>query len=96
MNQKISLFMLFTLLTLLACNKKNPITHPNDNNNQPDNGQVYKIVFYSDREVPGQYQIYTMDSNQENLLRLTNDASTYLHPQFSPDGTSILLSLIHI
>ncbi len=45
------------------------------------------IVFESNRD--GNYGIYVMDANGDNLRNLTNDNSRDGHPSWSPDGRSI-------
>ncbi len=51
-------------------------------------GGSSKIVFTSNRD--GQAQIYSMDANGGNLLRLTNNGSNDEHPRWSPNGNKIL------
>lgn len=46
-----------------------------------------KIVFVSDRD--GQVDLYTMDADGGNPLRLTNTPAREIAPKFSPDGTRI-------
>lgn len=45
------------------------------------------IAFDSDRD--GNLEIYTMDSNGENLVNLTNDPADDWNPDWSPDGSQI-------
>lgn len=45
------------------------------------------IAFDSDRD--GNLEIYTMDSNGENLVNLTNDPANDWNPDWSPDGSQI-------
>jgi dipeptidyl aminopeptidase/acylaminoacyl peptidase len=45
------------------------------------------IAFDSDRD--GNLEIYTMDSNGENLVNLTNDPANDWNPDWSPDGNQI-------
>jgi YD repeat-containing protein len=47
-----------------------------------------RIVFTSNRD--GQAQIYSMDTNGGNLIRLTNNTSNDDHPRWSPNGSKIL------
>lgn len=47
-----------------------------------------RIVFTSNRD--GQAQLYSMDANGGNLIRLTNNGSNDDHPRWSPNGTRIL------
>ena len=46
-----------------------------------------KIVFFSDRD--GNYEIYAVDADGSNVVRLTNESSDDLEPVWSPDGTRI-------
>ncbi len=46
-----------------------------------------KIVFYSERD--GNAEIYVMDPDGTNLVRLTRNASNEFCPDWSPDGTQI-------
>jgi len=46
-----------------------------------------KIAFYSDRD--GNLEIYVMDADGGNPLRLTNDPGMDMDPAWSPDGTKI-------
>ena len=45
------------------------------------------IAFDSDRE--GNFEIYVMDSNGENLVKLTNEPADDWNPNWSPDGSQI-------
>lgn len=45
------------------------------------------IAFDSDRD--GNLEIFTMDSNGENLVNLTNDPADDWNPDWSPDGSQI-------
>ncbi len=45
------------------------------------------IAFDSNRD--GNLEIYTMDSNRENLVNLTNDPADDWNPDWSPDGSQI-------
>jgi len=47
-----------------------------------------RIVFTSNRD--GVTQIYSMDANGGNLIRLTDNGSNDDHPRWSPNGTKIL------
>ena len=59
------------------------------NNVSPDiNADATKITFFSDRD--GNYEIYIMNENGENLQRVTSNPADDLNPVFSPDGTKIL------
>ncbi|HEV2826383.1 MAG TPA: PKD domain-containing protein, partial [Pyrinomonadaceae bacterium] len=53
----------------------------------PQSGST-RIVFTSNRD--GRAQIYSMDANGSNLIRLTNNGSNDDHPRWSPNGTKIL------
>jgi Tol biopolymer transport system component len=48
-----------------------------------------KIAFASDRDTPGQPQIYVMRADGSHATRLTNDTGVDSDPQWSPDGTHI-------
>jgi Tol biopolymer transport system component len=55
---------------------------------QPSSCQPrYKIVFVSARD--GNSEIYTVNTDATQLVRLTEDASVDEHPAWSPDGTRI-------
>jgi len=47
-----------------------------------------KIAFVSDRD--GSKEIYVMDSDGESQTRITKGASLALHPDWAPDGSSIV------
>ena len=58
------------------------------NNGFPDfSPDARQIVFRSGRD--GNHEIYVMDTDGNNLRRLTNDDATDTMPAFSPDGTRI-------
>ena len=61
--------------------------HPNIS---PDGKQ---IAFSSDRD--GNFEIYVMDINGDNLTRLTHDAVRDTSPSWSPDGSKIVFSKIN-
>ena len=50
-------------------------------------GFEQRIVFASNRD--GNWDIYSMDMNGDNLLQLTNHRTTDEYPAFSPDGRRI-------
>ncbi|MCY4091631.1 MAG: hypothetical protein OXF62_12490, partial [Caldilineaceae bacterium] len=47
-----------------------------------------KIAFVSDRE--GNKDIYVMDSDGSNVVRLTHDSADDYSPEWSPDGSRIM------
>jgi TolB protein len=47
-----------------------------------------KITFFADQK--GNYDIYQMDSNGENLIQLTNDPLQDSYPSFSTDKRKII------
>jgi len=47
----------------------------------------YKIVFASDND--GDFEIYSMDENGSNKVRLTNNITNDYEPTWSPDGSKI-------
>ena len=51
-----------------------------------------KIAFISDRE--GELEIFIMNSDGTNAIRLTSPPFSKFNPSFSPDGTHILFSAI--
>ena len=53
----------------------------------PDLQIAGKIVFQTNRD--GQWEIYSMDPDGSNQVRLTNDAGADVTPVLSPDGTKI-------
>ncbi len=48
-----------------------------------------RIVFASDRDGDGGFQIYVMDTDGSNQIRLTNNSADNKHPDWSPDGSRI-------
>lgn len=78
-NHKIyTLILVFTIL-LSACN-----TQQFKNDHQ----QKSKIAFHSDRD--GNAEIYTIDADGNNELKLTENPSDDRFPSWSPDGSKIL------
>ena len=49
-----------------------------------------RIVFVSDSETFPLRQIYVIRSDGSQRTRITHDLNDYIHPTFSPDGTTIL------
>jgi TolB protein len=49
-----------------------------------------KIAFESDRDTTGRSQIFVMNQNGTNAVRLTIDTGTDTTPRWSPDGSHIL------
>jgi Tol biopolymer transport system component len=49
-----------------------------------------RIVLVSDRETFPLRQIYVVRSDGSQRTRITHDLNDYIHPTFSPDGTTIL------
>jgi Tol biopolymer transport system component/tRNA A-37 threonylcarbamoyl transferase component Bud32 len=54
-------------------------------------GRRERIVFQSDRD-DGRYQIYSMDPDGANVVRLTRDAWNNASPALSPDGQKIVFT----
>lgn len=54
---------------------------------QEDDATNGKVVFQSSRD--GNFEIYSMNADGTNLLRLTNSPSNDITPSWSPDGNSI-------
>lgn len=53
----------------------------------PDNSTVSRIAFASNRD--GNWEIYVMNSDGSEQVRLTNDRGVDQSPTWSPDGTQI-------
>jgi len=76
--------MLIVTLITFACKKP---TEPISTDRIVKN----KIVFVSDRETtPYSKQIYLMNEDGSNPVRITHDSNDYRYPCFSPDGSKIL------
>jgi TolB protein len=62
---------------------------PEQNNAPSVNGNIENVIaFYSDRD--GNPEIYTMNADGSNVMRLTNDPAFDDSPAISPDGTQIV------
>ncbi len=55
------------------------------------NPEYNRIVFYSNLNTPG-YQIYTMNMDGSNLMRVGNFEGQGINPAWSPDGTHIVFA----
>ncbi len=51
-----------------------------------------KVLFVSDREEPGNHDLYLLDTDTQTTRRLTTDAGIDNHPDLSPDGTKVVWS----
>ena len=64
-------------------------------NDGPDNCPLtvnqYRVAFSSSR-AGGNPEIYTMNADGSDVVRLTNNTATDQHPRFSPDGRRIIFS----
>ena len=64
-------------------------------NDGPDNcpltANQYRVAFSSSR-AGGNPEIYTMNADGSDVVRLTNNTFTDQHPRFSPDGRRIIFS----
>ena len=54
------------------------------------NTELNKIVFVSDRPQYSNKQIFIMDNDGSDQVKITNDSNEYIHPVFSPDGSKII------
>lgn len=77
MKARQSLIYLVCFLLLTACGRASP----------PAGSPTAGIVFVSERD--GNEEIYRMDSDGSNVLRLTNHPAVDSEPAWSPDGTQI-------
>ena len=59
-------------------------------------GNNRRILFASDRDAPGNFEIYSMNPDGSGIARLTNSAGPDVAPAWSPDGKRIaFVSLRH-
>ena len=59
-------------------------------------GNNRRILFVSDRDAPGNFEIYSMNPDGSGIARLTNSAGHDVAPAWSPDGKRIaFVSLRH-
>jgi TolB protein len=59
-------------------------------------GNNRRILFVSDRDAPGNFEIYSMNPDGSGVSRLTNSAGPDVAPAWSPDGKRIaFVSLRH-
>jgi len=95
--------LLLTLTLIVTASSTAPAVNPVDNNPEgltkitnienaypdwsPDNS---KLVFQSNRT--GKFQIYLMNADGKNVVRLTNNDGDDAGPHFSPDGSKIVFS----
>lgn len=84
-------FCLLGLNTLVACQEKKAATEQPQSQATPDNALLKqlsgKIVFDSDRD--GNWEIYAMNADGSDLVRLTNNPAADEYPVWSPDGKQI-------
>jgi TolB protein len=59
---------------------------------QNPGGPPGSVVFYSARDGHPNNQIYLMNPNGDNQIRVTNDAAADVDPDISPDGQRILFT----
>ncbi len=63
---------------------------PDSRDNCPTTPNPEKIAFSSDRD--GNFEIYVMNADGSNPVRLTNHPAGDFEPSFSPDGSKIVFS----
>jgi len=51
-----------------------------------------KVLFVSDRDEPGNYDLYVIDVDTQAVRRLTTDPAIDNHPDLSPDGSKVVWS----
>jgi Tol biopolymer transport system component len=78
------LVLLFITIITFACKTS---TEPISLKQNPE---LSKIVFVSDRPGYSNKQIYLMNSDGSDQVKITNDSNEYIHPVFSPDGSKII------
>ena len=84
---KFTPFIAIVLVTLSAACSKSTGPEPTPPQSLLDPGI---IVFVSDRETSPRLQLFTMNSDGSDPVRLTHDSNNYRCPLFSPDGSKIL------
>jgi len=64
--------------------------------NEANDGHAYynasgtQIAFHSDRGDTGDFNIWVMDADGENLIQITNNLASDRRPHWSPDGSQIV------
>jgi Tol biopolymer transport system component len=81
----IYIILSFTLI-FISCTR---VFEPS-NTMTPNTVMQGKIVFVSDRDVYLHNQLYLMNCDGSNQMRITHDSIDYRYPVFSPDGSKIL------